>query len=295
MIIHTPGSIKKMLRFDGTVDTINNKSVFIITYKDREFSSKSDMYNATTISDGPKPNSAKMLDIMKYIKFIGCESEYILIIDCDDVYLDNNTLSDMICDSKHDIFISSYDSFTRGRGFLNSGVIFGKRDAIVALASIYIDIYDINTKYGITHSYDEWLIGAAVLCLSRKYSISTSEDEALIPVTEEIKTDKWYGVIINFGDNFSVDLYTTVDDKLTRISSVDNITNEIYESIEIENYYINSSNGNITNIRLYNSFNKEIDKQLTDLVSYNIRNDHNAIINDSADTYLNKEYKGRQR
>ena len=126
-------------------------------------------------------------------------------------------------------------------------------------------------------------------------SISTSEDEALIPVTEEIKTDKWYGVIINFGDNFSVDLYTTVDDKLTRISSVDNITNEIYESIEIENYYINSSNGNITNIRLYNSFNKEIDKQLTDLVSYNIRNDHNAIINDSADTYLNKEYKGRQR
>jgi hypothetical protein len=126
-------------------------------------------------------------------------------------------------------------------------------------------------------------------------SISTSEEETLIPVSEEIKTDKWYGVIINFGDNFSVDLYTTVDDKLTRISSVDNITNEIYESVEIENYYINSSNGNITNIRLYDSFNKEIDKQLTDLVSYNIRNDHNAIINDSADTYLNKEYKGRQR
>jgi hypothetical protein len=126
-------------------------------------------------------------------------------------------------------------------------------------------------------------------------SISTSEDETLIPLSEEIKTDKWYGIIINFGDSFSVDLYTTVDDKLTKISSVDNITNEIYESIEIENYYINSSNGNITNIRLYNSFNKEIDKQLTDLVSYNIRNDHNAIINDSADTYMNKEYKGRQR
>ena len=126
-------------------------------------------------------------------------------------------------------------------------------------------------------------------------SISTSEDETLIPVSEEIKTDKWYGIIINFGNNFSVDLYTTVDDKLTRISSVDNITNEIYESVEIENYYINSSNGNITNIRLYNSFNKEIDKQLTDLISYNIRNNHNAIINDSADTYLNKEYKGRQR
>ena len=153
--------------------------------------------------------------------------------------------------------------------------------------------------YAITSDSVIGLLNSDVFNISIKglnmISISTSEDEALIPVTEEIKTDKWYGVIINFGDNFSVDLYTTVDDKLTRISSVDNITNEIYESIEIENYYINSSNGNITNIRLYNSFNKEIDKQLTDLVSYNIRNDHNAIINDSADTYLNKEYKGRQR
>ena len=126
-------------------------------------------------------------------------------------------------------------------------------------------------------------------------SISTQEEESLISLTEEIKTDKWYGVIVNFGDNFSVDLYTVVNDKLTRVSSSDNIPNEIYESIEIEKYYINSSNGSLTNIRLYNSYNKDIDKQLIDLVSYNIRNDHNAIINDSADTYLNKEYKGRQR
>lgn len=176
MIIHTPGSIKRMLKFDGIVNTINDASIFIITYKDREFSSKSDTYNATTISSGEKPNSAKMLDIMKYIKFIGCESEYILIIDCDDVYLDDNTLFKMVADDKHDIFISSYDSFTRGKGFLNSGVIFGKHDAMVALADIYIDIYDINTKHGISHSYDEWLIGAAVLCLSRKYSISTSDE-----------------------------------------------------------------------------------------------------------------------
>ena len=153
--------------------------------------------------------------------------------------------------------------------------------------------------YAITSDSVIGLLNSDVFNISVKglnmISISTAEDETLIPVSEDIKTDKWYGVIINFGDNFSVDLYTTVDDKLTRISSVDNITNEIYESVEIENYYINSANGNITNIRLYNSFNKEIDKQLTDLVSYNIKNDHNAIINDSADTYLNKEYKGRQR
>ena len=125
--------------------------------------------------------------------------------------------------------------------------------------------------------------------------VTSTDEEALITMTEDIKTEKWYGVIVNFGDDFSVDLYTTVDDKLTNISSVSGISNEIYESVEIDHYYINSSNGSLTNIRLYNTFNREIDKQLTDLVSYNIRNDHNAIINDSADTYLNKEYKGRQR
>lgn len=153
--------------------------------------------------------------------------------------------------------------------------------------------------YAITSDSVIGLLNSDVFNISVKgrsmISISTHEEESLISLTEEIKTDKWYGVIVNFGDNFSVDLYTVVNDKLTRVSSSDNIPNEIYESIEIEKYYINSSNGSLTNIRLYNSYNKDIDKQLIDLVSYNIRNDHNAIINDSADTYLNKEYKGRQR
>lgn len=153
--------------------------------------------------------------------------------------------------------------------------------------------------YAITSDSVIWLLNSDDFNISVKgchmISISTSEEESLISISEDIKTNKWYGVIINFGDTFSVDLYTIVDDKLTRISSIDNVNNEIYELIEIKNYYIKPSNGNITNIRLYDSFNKEIDKQLTDLVSYNIRNDHNAIINDGADTYLNKEYRGRQR
>ena len=153
--------------------------------------------------------------------------------------------------------------------------------------------------YAITSDSVIGLLNSDVFNISVKggkmISISTSDEEALIAMTENIKTEKWYGVIVNFGDDFSVDLYTTVDDKLTNISSISGISNEIYESVEIDHYYINSSNGALTNIRLYNTFNREIDKQLTDLVSYNIRNDHNAIINDSADTYLNKEYKGRQR
>lgn len=153
--------------------------------------------------------------------------------------------------------------------------------------------------YAITSDSVIGLLNSDVFNISIKgnkmISISTSDEESLISLTEEIKNEKWYGIIINFGDTFSVDLFTTIDSKLTKISSTSDIDNEIYESIDIDEYYINSSNGNITNIRLYDTFNKEIDKQLTDLVSYNIRNDHNAIINDSADTYLNKEYKGRQR
>ena len=129
----------------------------------------------------------------------------------------------------------------------------------------------------------------------RMVSISTKEEETLITMGDDISTNKWYGIIVNFGDDFSVDLYTAVDGKLERTSSISGISNEIYDSIDIDHYYISPSNGSLTNIRLYDVFNKEIDKQLTDLVSYNIRNDHNAIINDSADTYLNKEYKGRQR
>lgn len=126
-------------------------------------------------------------------------------------------------------------------------------------------------------------------------SISTQDEEVLVPMSSEITTNKWYGVVVNFGDDFSVDLFTTIEGKLTNVSSVSDISNEIYDNIDIEHYYIKPSNGDLTNIRLYDTFNKEIDKQLTDLVSYNVKNNHHTIINDGADTYLNKEYIGRQR
>ena len=60
-------------------------------------------------------------------------------------------------------------------------------------------------------------------------------------------------------------------------------------------YEINSSNAYLTNIRLYDVWNKELDKQITDIVSYNTPYNSHAIINDSADTALNKTYTGQQR
>ncbi len=126
-------------------------------------------------------------------------------------------------------------------------------------------------------------------------SISTKEEETLIQCPTPLKLEEWYGIILNMNDQFIVDIFTSVDGKLTNITHIDDIENEIYDDIDVKKYYIKPSNAYITNIRLYNISNTEIDKQLTDLVSYNIRNNSNAIINDSADTYLNKEYKGRQR
>ena len=125
-------------------------------------------------------------------------------------------------------------------------------------------------------------------------SISANGDETLITIQEDIANDKWYGVIINIGDKFNVDLFTEIDSKLTKVASA-TTENEIYDSVDVEKYYIKKAGGSITNIRLYDVFNNEIDKQLTDLVSYNVKNNKHAIINDSADTYLNNEYIGRQR
>ena len=75
-------------------------------------------------------------------------------------------------------------------------------------------------------------------------------------------------------------------------------TNDIQTSIikeDIYSYCIKSSNVLMTNIRLYDVYNKELDKQITDIVTYNTPYDSHAIINDSADTPLNKPYTGVQR
>lgn len=140
------------------------------------------------------------------------------------------------------------------------------------------DIFEVNIKGG----------GAMI-------SIKYEDDETLIQLSENIKFDKWYGLIINMSDKFDVYSFTDIDGKLSLVSSVDGIENEIYENVNIEEYYIKPSVTNLTNIRLYNKINNDIDKQLSDLVSYNVKNDSFAIINDSADVYLNAEYKGRQR
>ena len=55
------------------------------------------------------------------------------------------------------------------------------------------------------------------------------------------------------------------------------------------NYAIKSSSCKMTNIRYYNREMLDLDKQIINLVSYNIVENGDAIINDSADIFIGRE------
>lgn len=102
-----------------------------------------------------------------------------------------------------------------------------------------------------------------------------------------LEPEHWYGIIINLSNNTSVSLFDSKD-KLHLIKESNMLVS--WKGNRIDNYYINSSNSYITNIRYYDIANKELETQLHELVSYNIQNNSHAIINDSADVYLNMPY-----
>ena len=109
----------------------------------------------------------------------------------------------------------------------------------------------------------------------------------------KLKASKWYGIVINYGNLLSIDIFES-DPELKpvgRISSVKN-KNDMTDTYE---YSINKSNSKMTNIRLYDVANNELDKLITDLISYSTPYDSHAIINDSVDIPLNKPYTGQQR
>lgn len=124
-------------------------------------------------------------------------------------------------------------------------------------------------------------------------SFDTIYGERILQIQTPIEAGKWYGVVVNLGTELCADVYGT-ENGLEKISSV-SMKNDLYDNITVQRYFISGSDERITNIRLYSTKNTDTDKQITDLVSYNAANNSNAIINDSADVYLNKPYTGRQR
>lgn len=114
-----------------------------------------------------------------------------------------------------------------------------------------------------------------------------------ITVPISIDQNEWYGWVINFGSKISINVFSSNNFK--KLWTVSDISNKRKTDYEIPYYYIKSSNADITNIRLYNTKNDEVDRQMMDMLSYNIKNNSQTIINDSADIPLNQKYMGEQR
>lgn len=109
-----------------------------------------------------------------------------------------------------------------------------------------------------------------------------------------LNNNKWYGIIINISDSIYIDIFSE-EDHLTKIISMQDLNNKFWSDYTYNKFYLQKSPAYITNIRYYDCENLDLDKQLTDLITYNIPNNSHAIINDSVDTYLNKPYFGQQR
>ena len=124
-------------------------------------------------------------------------------------------------------------------------------------------------------------------------SLNFGDKEILVQLSSKLKCGKWYGLVVNMGQTLSIDIFDT-EPQLRTLCSAQNIKNP-YWTEGTYSYSIRKSPSFLTNIRLYDVSNNELDKQITDLVSYISPYDSHAIINDSADTPLNKPYIGQQR
>ena len=130
-----------------------------------------------------------------------------------------------------------------------------------------------------------------------KFEININANRYLSVVTDNVYTydlgktleyNHWYGLIINLKDGQIEYSLFDGSPNLKHLNSSSGIfkwfNNTVY------NYYIKPSSMLMTNIRLYNKENAELSSQMQDLVTYNIPNAGNAVINDSADKYLNFKF-----
>lgn len=127
----------------------------------------------------------------------------------------------------------------------------------------------------------------------RFISLNIDNKETLYKLSANIKPLKWYAIIINIGSNITIDVFSA-ENGLHKVSSVSK-NNTLQKEMCFDSYFIKNSPLKITNIRLYDVENTELNKQLIDLVTFNIPNDSHAIINDSPVSFLDKKYVGVQR
>lgn len=173
MIIHTPGTTKNWLDISNCgLAPISLASV--ITYRDNDNKSMSDIYGSITINNGQKCNAEKVYDIAKYIiENADNLKDYIVIIDCNDVIMKDSDIQKMI-DDGYDLYISHYYRANEVRhmegAFINSGCIFGNKAAVMLFAKTYIDAFNMSKN----HTCDEGLVAATLLIIMRMIRINVS-------------------------------------------------------------------------------------------------------------------------
>lgn len=123
---------------------------------------------------------------------------------------------------------------------------------------------------------------------------SFGDKQVVCQLQSKLAPNNWYGVVLNISSSISLDVFEGKP-SLRKLFGISNIKNKNALDNSIESYCIKSSSSYLTNIRLYDVSNTDLDKQITDLVSFNSPYNSHAIINDSAEVYLNKIYVGRQR
>ena len=108
----------------------------------------------------------------------------------------------------------------------------------------------------------------------------------------KMKSNIWYGLIVNIGSNVSVSIFEA-SPELKKTAEVSNVKCKLPLEGTYVNYKILPSNCKLTNIRYYNREMLDLDKQIVNLVSYNIVENGDAIINDSADIFISREHIGK--
>jgi hypothetical protein len=112
-------------------------------------------------------------------------------------------------------------------------------------------------------------------------------------ITEKFKANVWYNISINFGMENNFRLFE-LNNEIVELEYKD-IDIDNFGDINIDEYNINGSDVNLTNIRLYNENISDIDKQLINIISKIAGNESNMIISDNADEILKYSYFGEQR
>ncbi len=118
--------------------------------------------------------------------------------------------------------------------------------------------------------------------------ITLGEEHFSCQLPIKLKCNRWYGLIINFGSTFNASVFEA-NGELKKVGEVSNVKFKLDLTGTYTSYAVKASACKMTNIRYFNREMLDLDKQIVNLVSYNITENGDAIVNDSADIFIGRE------